>query len=87
MKIKNDYMLRKVADAYVVVPIGAEVAKFNGMINLNDAGALLWQGLEEDSDKEQLVELLMSRYEVDEATALKDVEYFITELKENNLLA
>ena len=43
MKIKENYMLRKVADCYVVVPIGEAVAEFNGMINLNEVGAFLWR--------------------------------------------
>ena len=79
-------MLRKVADCYVVVPIGAAVADFNGMINLNEAGAFLWQALENDTTPDAVVNALLEQYEVDEATAKKDVEKFIAQLREASLL-
>lgn len=86
MKIKENFMLRKVADCYVVVPIGAAVADFNGMINLNEAGAFLWQALENDTTPDAVVNALLEQYEVDEATAKKDVEKFIAQLREASLL-
>lgn len=79
-------MLRKVADTYVVVPVGDAVAEFNGMINLNEAGAFLWQLLESETTAEQVVEGLLQQYEVDEATAKRDVDNFINELKTAKLL-
>ena len=39
MKTKKGFMLRKVADKNVVVPIGHASVDFNGIINLNDIGA------------------------------------------------
>ena len=42
MKIKNDFILRKVADSYVVVPVGELTLDFNGIINLNETGAFLF---------------------------------------------
>ena len=43
MKIKEDYLLRKVAECYVVVPVGKATVDFNGMMNLNETGAFLWE--------------------------------------------
>ena len=86
MKIKENFMLRKVADTYVVVPVGDAVAEFNGMINLNEAGAFLWQLLENETTAEQVVEGLLQQYEVDEAIAKRDVDNFINELKAAKLL-
>ncbi len=87
MKIKENYMLRQVADTFVVVPIGAEVANFNGMINLNGVGAFLWRTLESETTFEELLITMMNEYEVDEATAKKDLSVFISQLEESNLLA
>ena len=36
MKIKDDFVLRKVADSYVVVPVNSLTLDFNGVINLNE---------------------------------------------------
>jgi len=86
MKIKENYMLRKVADCYVVVPIGAAVSEFNGMINLNEVGAFLWRQLESDTTFEAVLAAMLEEYEVDEAIAKADLEKFVGELKEANLI-
>ncbi|MBQ4105003.1 MAG: PqqD family protein [Clostridia bacterium] len=86
MKIKENFMLRKVADCYVVVPVGSAVADFNGMINLNEAGAFLWQLLENETTEDEVVNSMLQQYEVDEAVARADVKNFITELKNADLL-
>lgn len=87
MKIKENYMLRKVADCYVVVPIGAAVAEFNGMINLNEVGAFLWRQLESDTTPEAVLAAMLEEYEVAEDVAKADLDKFINELQEANLLA
>ena len=86
MKIKDNFMLRKVADCFVVVPIGSAVAEFNGMINLNEAGAFLWQQLENDTTAQAVVDAMLEQYDVDEATAKADVDKFIAQLREASLI-
>lgn len=86
MKIKENYMLRQVADTFVVVPIGAAVAEFNGMINLNGVGAFLWRQMEVDTTFENVLNAMLDEFEVDEKTASKDLEGFIEELRKSNLI-
>ena len=40
MKIKEDFVLRKVADSYVVVPVNQMSLDFNGIINSLDLANL-----------------------------------------------
>lgn len=87
MKIKENYMLRKVADCYVVVPIGAAVAEFNGMINLNEVGAFLWRQLETETTPDKVLAAMLEEYEVDETVAKADLDKFIKELEDANLIA
>ena len=42
MKIKQGFVVRKVGDSHVVVPVGELSKTFHGMINLNETGAFLW---------------------------------------------
>ena len=46
MKLNKNYVLRPVADTWVVLPLGAEAINFNGMLTLNNSGAMLWRVLE-----------------------------------------
>ena len=86
MKIKEGFVLREVAGNYIVVAVGSGVKTFNGMIQLNDTGALLWKQLEQGAEKDQLVDAMMKEYNVEKSVAECDVEEFIESLKEANLL-
>ncbi|MBI9008559.1 MAG: PqqD family protein [Tenericutes bacterium] len=86
MKIKSNYVLREIGDQFVVVPIGEEAIKFNGIITLNNSGKFLFKQLQEDKQITDLVEAILDKYEVSEAKASKDVQNFINILKENDLL-
>lgn len=77
MKIKNGYMLREVAGEAVVVPTGEATFNFQGIISLNETGALLWKELEQGCEKKDLVQALLDEYEVDAETAEKDVNEFL----------
>ena len=77
MKVKESFVLRQVADNWVVLPVGQASVDFNGMLSLNDSGALLWKVLEQGGDCESLADALCGEYEVDRATALADAEEFL----------
>ena len=86
MKIKEGYVLREVAGSVVVVPAGERSKEFNGMINLNESGKVLWKRAESEFDSEALVETLLSVYDVSREQAANDVERFINILKENEFV-
>ena len=86
MKIKDGFILREVAGNYIVVAVGDAVKEFNGVINLNETGALLWKTLANGATEEQLVNALLAEYEVDKQTAEKDVKIFINKLTEAKLI-
>ncbi len=64
MKIKDDFILRKVADSYVVVPVGSMTLNFNGIINLNETGAFLFGVLQKGAKEKELLEKMMDEYYV-----------------------
>ena len=59
MKIKDNFLLRKVADSYVVVPVGKLTLDFNGIITLNETGAFLFEQLQKGAEREDLIENLL----------------------------
>lgn len=80
MRIKQGYVLRQVADLWVVLPLAAEIVNFNGMIKLNDCGALLWQALEHGCEVDGLVDAVLAEYRVSREQARTDVEEFLENL-------
>jgi len=79
MKIQKnpDLILRTIAGENVLIPTGKLASVFNGMISLNGPAAFIWEKMEEISDREELVQMILDRYEIDEETARKDVNGFL----------
>ncbi len=86
MKIKNDFILRKVADSYVVVPVGELTLDFNGIINLNETGAFLFGLLQKGAEREELIEKLLDEYNVSPEKAAADIDIFLEKVRAANVL-
>lgn len=86
MKVKKDFILRKVSDSYIVVPVGEAVVDFSGMVNLNESGACLFEALQKGATEDELVEALLSEYDVEETVARADVKRFISMVKDAGIL-
>lgn len=81
MKRSADFLLRDVAGTLVIVPVGAAVSGFPGMITLNPTGACIWELLEQEQTVESLTDALTARYDVEADQARSDVEAFVNRLK------
>lgn len=86
MRIKEGYVLREVAGSYVVVPAGERSKEFNGMVNLNESGSVLWKRAGKEFDRTALISELLDIYDVSEQQAAEDVDKFISILKENEFV-
>ena len=86
MKIKSNFILKKIAGTYMVVPIRTRAVDFSGVIKLSESGAFLWGLLEKDAERDDLIARMLEEYDVDEATAAADIDRFIAKLREADLL-
>lgn len=86
MKIKDNFMLREISGAWVVVPVGQASVDFNGLINLNETAAFMWQGLSNNITPCELVSAITEKYDVSKEKAEADVSAFIDKLREADLL-
>ena len=82
MKLKKDFVLRQVADNWIVLPVGETSISFNGMVSLNETGALLWSELERGGGVSALTDALTTRYDVDREIAAQDVLAFLSTIRE-----
>ena len=86
MKLKKDFVLRQVAGNWVVLPMGEESIHFEGMLTLNETGAVLWKALEAGADVAALAAALTAEYEVSEQQAQLDAEDFLTKLAQTGCI-
>lgn len=87
MKIDPKYKVRELAGEYVVVVQGAYGADMTRLVALNESSRYLWEKLRgREFDLDDVVSLLVERYEVDEATARRDAGAWMSRLAECGVL-
>lgn len=82
MKASNHFILREIAGEYLLVPVGAAAAQFNGLITMNETARTIFLALGEERTLEELTAMVTAEYEVDTETARGDVEEFIDQLRQ-----
>ncbi|MBQ8526336.1 MAG: PqqD family protein [Clostridia bacterium] len=86
MKIADGFVLKTIADSYVVVPVGENLVDFSAMITINETGAFIWQQLEKNTDIDSVVEAMCSEFDIDPETARADCMEFVKILEDNKVV-
>lgn len=86
MKLKEGFVLQEVAGETVVLPIGTDLDA-NMMITLNSTARFLWQLMEKETTREELIDAILGEYGVDRNTAQVCVDQFVESLEKNDFLA
>lgn len=87
MKIKNGYGLQKVSGQWIItyngVPTGAQL----NSIVLSDTTAFLWNLLKEkEVTKTEMLDALISEFDISTVLALGNIDVFVRTLKENDII-
>ena len=86
MKVSNQFIMRTIADEHLLIPVGEAAISVKGLIALSESGALLYEKLKGGCSQEDLMAVLMAEYEVSEDVAVQDVEAFLNQMRELNML-
>ena len=82
----KDIVTRDVAGETIIVPIRGRVGDLDAIYTLNEAGSLIWQHLENRPTVPQLVDAVVTEYDVATGEAKKDVEDFLESLEAVGLI-
>ena len=86
MKIRDGLKLKEIAGEYIVIPLGSLSEEMNVTITLNETGKDIWKSLEENNSKEEIVKLILEKYDVSEEKAQQDVQNFINQMIEKGFI-
>lgn len=86
MKVKYEFCIREIAGDYILVPLGEAALAFSGMVTTNEVGILIWKELQNGTTREQLITAVLNEFEIDEKTAASDVDEFLKQLEQLDLL-
>ena len=86
MKIKKQLCLRNVGGDNILVPVGKTVDEYNGLFFLTPVGALVYEGISKGLDEEAITASVLEEFDIDEETAKNDINSFLAELKEMDII-
>ena len=86
MKASSDFVLRNVAGEYILMPKGAAIGSFGGVVLLNSLSAFIWEKLQKNVTRDELLAQILANYEVDEETASADLDASLAQFREMQLL-
>ena len=86
MKINGTFVLREIAGDYIIVPVGESAIDFNGMITLNEIAVFIWKLLQEDHSYDEILHTILNEYDSTEDQVRKDLDDFLKQMKEANLI-
>ena len=84
MKIKAGLSLNVMGDEFVVVADDPEV--FRGMIKLNKSGAFVFELIQAETSKKDIIDKIVKKYDIDEKTASEDLIEYIETFKAAGLI-
>jgi len=83
---RSGFVVRKVGEAHMVVPTGARMKEYRGMITINETGAFLFDLIKERRTARELMDALIAEYGIDDKTAFEAIETFVDQCSFANLL-
>ena len=86
MKKNKSFVIRNIASEIMLVPTDETARDFNGMINLSDTAAFIWNHIEETRSFGELIDLILQEYDIDRETAAQDASAFLMELLERDMV-
>lgn len=86
MKVLGEYILRKIAGDYVIIPSRKTTSAVQGLLTLNEVEAELWQILQKEVTFDEMLRRILEMYDVDENTAKEDIQDFLDILTEAGIL-
>lgn len=86
MRVSDQFILREIAGDSILIPVGEAAMSVKGLMALSETGAFLYHILKENATREELVAALTSEYEVSEAEAAADIDAFLNQMRQLNML-
>lgn len=82
MKLNKNYIVKNVLDSDILVDIKSN---FNGVIKLNKTSKDIIELTEKGYNRQQIIDELFNKYDVDKESLIKDVDSFINKMLEKGI--
>lgn len=86
IKIKDGYILKKVAGENIVIATGEARLSFNGIITFNEVGAEVFTRLDGTRTLSQITDEIAAIYNAPKELIKADIEKLVEKMRSNGLL-
>ena len=86
MKLKKGFVLRKINQKYYAVPVGPLAARQKILVSMNGTCLFVWEQLQKECTRQELLDALTTEYDVDLPTVTEDLDRFLAALDGAGLL-
>lgn len=89
MKIAEGYLVKEVAEQFVLFPIGQNIVDYKSILTVNKTGKFVVEHLQEEISYEELLLKMVEEYEAskeEEEILKKDLNLFLDQLRTYNIL-
>mgnify|MGYP000811957508 FL=1 len=86
MKLKEGIVLGNVDGENFAIATGKAMKNFNGVIHNNKTAAYIFELLQTEQTEDSIIEAMLEKYDVDEATVREDVRRIINIIKDAGVL-
>lgn len=82
----KDFAVRVIAGETILVPIRSGVADLDSIFLLNETGSVVWEMVEGVSGSDELVDVVVERFDVSREDATRDVAEYLSTLEQAGLI-
>jgi len=84
MKLSNKFVLREIAGDSILIPIGQ--TDIQGMLLLNPVSMLIYQGLQNGNEPEEILQQIITEYDVEETQAQDNLKESLAQMRELGII-
>ncbi len=86
MKAQSGFVLRNLAGEYVLAPVGDQIKSYDALVVMNELSAFLWDRLQRDVSRQDLLSAVLDEYDVEEETCARDIDAVLAKMRAIGLL-
>ena len=86
MRLFNGFTIREYDGRTYALATGEAAKRFNGMLEVNEIGALILSELMKNTSEKEISDAIMQKYNADRNVVLSDVRNFVGKLRSVNLI-
>jgi len=90
MKLKDGFLLKEIAGAYAIFPVGQNVVEYRNIVSVNETGRYIVEQLQNEQTYHELLDKFLKEYEAEDelekAQLQEDLDRFLDNLWRHEMI-